>query len=326
MSKQKGKARALLIIGVLFGVVHLRHESPGLAWRQDVPQEALAGSNPDVHAIVERALARSAATREREIEGVFCRTVTQRTQTFDGDGQVVEDGTRTYAIEPFRGVPFYRLIARNGSPLGEAARDYQEERWREFLDGVEHRSNSADEDEDGAALDGERPHVMVFNADFPVRYGLTLLGLRTVRERPVWVVGFKPKSGRLPVRQRMDHALNKSHGEIWIDRDTWEVAWVSFQTHGTRAVVVGHSWQHFDATGHIDRRPGDGGVWITPSVRPPLPPAWPRAACSSGCSSLHGTRIRRSHSGSSAGSVAPSTMPSRLPDRAWCTRTPGSPG
>ena len=99
-----------------------------------------------------------------------------------------------------------------------------------------------------------------------MRYGLTLLGLRTVRERPVWVVGFKPKSGRLPVRQRMDHALNKSHGEIWIDRDTWEVAWVSFQLMERVRWWWGILGSISDATGHIDRRPGDGGVWIPSEV------------------------------------------------------------
>ena len=139
MSKCKGKVWTLLTVSVLSAVAHLLHESRSLAWRQDVLHETPAGSNPDLHTIVDRALARSAGAREREIEGVFCRTVTQRTQTLDGDGQVIEDGAWTYAIEPFRRVPFYRLVARNGTPLGGAARDFQEVRWKEFVDEAENR-------------------------------------------------------------------------------------------------------------------------------------------------------------------------------------------
>ena len=266
MSKCKGKVYTLLIIGALSAVVHSRHESRSLVWRQDALSETPAGSNPDVHAIVDRALARSAGAREREIEAIFCRTVTQRTQTFAADGQVIEDGAWTYAIEPFRRVPFYRLVARNGTPLGGAARDFQEARWREFVDELEPRSNPAEEGEDGAALDRERPHLMLFNPEFPARYALTLLGLRKVRERPAWVVGFHPRRGRLPVRHRMDHALNRSAGEIWIDRDTWEVVRVSFRLMERVRWWWGILGSISDATGHIDRRPVDDGVWIPSEV------------------------------------------------------------
>ena len=266
MSKCKGKVRALLITVALSAMVHSCHESGSLAWRQDVQDEMPAGSNPDVHTIVDRALARSAAAREREIEGVFCRTVTQRTQTFDDDGRVIEERAWTYAIEPFRSVPFYRLVARNGAPLDGAARDLQEVRWREFVNDLENRSSPAESDEDGGTLDRERPHMMVFNPQFPARYALTLLGLRVAGARPAYVVGFRPKGGRLPVRRRMDHALNKSHGEIWIDRDTSEVARVTFRLMERVRWWWGILGSISDATGHIDRRPVDGGVWIPSEV------------------------------------------------------------
>ena len=164
-------------------------------------------------------------------------------------------------------MPFYRLVARNGTPLGGAARDFQEARWREFVDELEPRSNPAEEEgEDGAALDRERPHLMVFNPELPARYALTLLGLRKMRERPSWVVGFQPRRGRLPVRHRMDHALNRSAGEIWIDRDTWEVARVSFRLMERVRWWWGILGSVSDARGHIDRRPVDGGVWIPSEV------------------------------------------------------------
>ena len=50
----------------------------------------------------------------------------------------------------------------------------------------------------------------------------------------------------------MDHALKKSHGGIWIDRDAWEVARVSFQL----MERVRWWWgigRISDATEHIDR-------------------------------------------------------------------------
>jgi hypothetical protein len=41
-----------------------------------------------------------------------------------------------------------------------------------------------------------------------------------LRGRPNHVISFEPRPGKLPVRRRIDHALNRSRGEVWIDTQT----------------------------------------------------------------------------------------------------------
>ena len=216
MSKCKGKVCTLLIIGAPSAVVHLRHESRSLAWAAGRPVRDAGQLEPrrSHHSSTESL--RDPPGHVRGRSRGFCRTVAQRTQPFDGDGQVIKGVGRS---------------SLTGWSTGRVRRS----RTRTPL-----------------PWNGDRPHLMVFITELPARYALTLLRLRPVRERPARVVGFQPKRGRLPVRHRMDHALKKSHGGIWIDRDAWEVARVSFQL----MERVRWWWgigRISDATEHIDR-------------------------------------------------------------------------
>ena len=40
----------------------------------------------------------------------------------------------------------------------------------------------------------------------------------------------EPRPGKLPVRRRIDHALNRSQGEVWIDTETYEIAQIQTGT------------------------------------------------------------------------------------------------
>ena len=214
----------------------------------------------EVRSIVDRALARSAWWDEQGIRTAFCHVVTQRTRTFDGSGEVIEDNTLGYAAEPFRQVPYYRVIARNDKPISDPDREFQKARWRKFLDEVE--IGARPDARDGDVLDREKPHAMIVNEDLLARYTLTLVRNIEVRGRSTWVLEFQPRTGKLPVRHRLDHALNNAHGEIWIDQDTYEVARVNFQLTKRVRWLWGIFGSISDATGYIERHRVADDIWM----------------------------------------------------------------
>ena len=68
-------------------------------------------------------------------------------------------------------------------------------------------------------------------------------------------MSFKPRSQNLPVRRRIDYALNNAQVTIWIDRETHEAARIEFQL----IERVRHWWgvlgSILQARGSLDRRP-----------------------------------------------------------------------
>lgn len=185
--------------------------------------------------------------------------MTQRTRRFDGDAEVTEDETRFYQVEPYRGALFRRLTARDGKPLGERDRAEEEVRWEEFRADVDDRRRRA---ASGADEDEENDNDIRFSEELVSRYTATLEGVRDLRGRPSYVVSFEPRPGRLPVRRRIDHALNKSRGEAWIDRETYEIARVSFELTERVRLWWGIAGSISDAAGRLEREPVAGDVWL----------------------------------------------------------------
>ena len=180
---------------------------------------APAEPDTEVRAIIDKAVERAEWAREQDFASQYGQAMTQRARRFDGDGEVSEDETLGYAIEPYEGVPYAKLVTKNGEAI--AGKDLEEEakRWEQFLETLEDPPEPDDEDDTN----------VIFTADLLNRYTAVLTGIREVRGRPAYVLAFEPRPGDLPVRRRIDHALNKSRGEIWIDQETYEIARITFE-------------------------------------------------------------------------------------------------
>ena len=176
--------------------------------------------------------------------------MTRRGQRFNGDGQVTDDEIRGYVVEPYRGVPYTKLVTRDGEPIfGNDLKDEQEQ-WQEFLDA---REDPPEPDEDT---------TVVFDKDLLEHYTAELVGIRDLRGRPAYVLDFQPKEGKLPTRRRVDHALNKSRGQLWIDRDTYEIARVTFELTERVRFWWGILGSVSDAHGQFERVPVADNIWL----------------------------------------------------------------
>ena len=208
----------------------------------------------EVRAIIDKALERAEWAEEQGFESRYRHSMRQRTRRFDGDGEVTDDETRTYDVEPYRGVPFAKMVTKNGEPLSYDDIEAEEKRWDAFLEALDDPPD-VDEDEDD---DNE----ILFNEEVLDRYTAELEGIRNLRGRPSYVLSFQPRPGKLPVRRRIDHALNKSRGEVWIDRETYEVARVQFELIERVRLWWGILGSVSDAKGHIERQPIGEDAWM----------------------------------------------------------------
>ena len=224
-----------------------------LAGGQPAPPDPL---DPELREIIGRALERAAWAEEEGFETRYRRAMTQRTRQFDGDGEVTDDETLLYQLEPYQGALFSRLMARDGEPIDARGRREQERRWEEFQADI-------DDPRKRAELEREREENEIkFDEEMVGRFTASLDGVRDLRGRPSYVISFEPRPGRLPVRRRIDHALNNSRGEAWIDRETYEIAQVSFELMDRVRLWWGILGSISNATGRLERRPVAGDVWL----------------------------------------------------------------
>ena len=166
-----------------------------------------APAEPDttVRAIIDKALERATWAEEQAFEARYRHAMVQRTRKFDKQGDIEEDESRLYRVEPVRGVPYSRLVSKNGGPIEGTDLRTERERWRNFLEELD-KEPGADEDDEN----------IVFNDELLERFTAKLEGIRDLRGRPSYVLSFEPRPGNLPVRRQIDRALNKSRGEIWV--------------------------------------------------------------------------------------------------------------
>lgn len=217
-------------------------------------------TDTEVRAIIDRALERSTWAEEQAFEARYRHAMVQRTRKFDKQGEVEEDEKRLYRVEPVRGVPYARLVSKNGGPIEGDDLKTERERWQDFL---EYLTKDPDEDEDE---EDEEDENIVFNDELLDRYTARLDGIRDLRGRPSYVISFEPKPGKLPVRRQIDRALNKSRGELWIDQATYEIARVNFELIGRVRLWWGILGSISDVTGHFEREPIADDVWVPTEV------------------------------------------------------------
>ncbi len=100
-----------------------------------------------------------------------------------------------------------------------------------------------------------------FDQELIGRYRVTLAEKKIIDGRSTHVITFEPKSGRLPIRKRIDYALNKSGGKIFIDAETFEVARVEFRLIEPVSLWWGLLGKLRRAEGSIERKRLEDGYW-----------------------------------------------------------------
>ena len=172
--------------------------------------------------IVESAVARAENQHHSMIETNFSSQAVAKNHSLDGDGKITETEAFRYFQYPLNGAVFEELVEKNSRPLDEKEKQEEEKRKQDFIREVEKRRTRGD------YVQPSSEEAIRFNREFTDRYIYKLERTETIREHSCWVVTFEPKQGKLPMRNRMDRALNKTTGLMWISRDDYGLVRVEF--------------------------------------------------------------------------------------------------
>ena len=231
----------LLIIG-LFVV-----ESPGMG-------VGLSADDAAGRSLILKALERFAWYDEQYFGSRRRSLMTREVRRFDGDGEVEESDQGDYEVFPIDGAPYNRRLTINGRSLSDEEQGWEAEReaeFREELQRIRNEENEPDEDED----------EVVFNEQLMERYEFTLVGEETWRNRVTHRISFQPRQGDLPVRRNIDHALNNTQGQVWVDAETFEVARMEFELIDRVPLWWGVLGTIYEARGALDRSPVIDDTW-----------------------------------------------------------------
>lgn len=218
--------------------------------------ETESGGTPSIDTIISRALTRAEWYQENSIETGFEFQTSRISRKLGDDSAVVEHEEYVYEAVPVGKHLFERLILRDGRELDSSELRDEEKREAKFRKTVA---------EGKAPFDESRERV-VFNRELVDKYIFKLKGLETHDGYSVWVLQFEPKGGDLPEKTRLDKALNKSFGEIWVETRTYEIARVHFELKEKIGIWWGLIGSISALNGTIERREVAPGFWMPESV------------------------------------------------------------
>ncbi len=210
--------------------------------------------------IVDRVVARAAAQREAQDDLRYRATFEALTEQLNGDGEVEETEHETYEQYPLEGVIYEALVAREGIPLTAEDARKEQARRREFIEEVrERRARGIDprrEDENRVELD----------EDFISRYQYALVGEEVRAGYDCWIVQLVPRPGDLPVRRRIDNALNKSTGRLWVVKEDFGVSRVEFEMNEPVRFWGGIVGVLRNTVGHLEFTRTAEGAWVRKAI------------------------------------------------------------
>jgi hypothetical protein len=193
---------------------------------------------PPVHAQDAREIVRRAVELDQsnwKARADYTWTGNSRERHFDARDRVTSDRREGWESLVLDGLPFTRMLTRDGQPLPAAeARKQQQKLDRETARLA--AETPAEKQKRAAAFEASRRHERAFLLELPDAFDLHLEGSDTIDGQPVWVVSGVPKPG-YRARTRDGAALSKIRGKMWIEKAGGQ--WVKVEAETTNTISFG---------------------------------------------------------------------------------------
>ena len=239
-------------------------ETTAAAAVDTTPDVALLDATPDGDAldaplaaprIIDRALEQASRQRVVAFDLGFEYFTDGRVESLDGDGRVTDTEKTRNRHYPLEGHFYSEVIGRDDQPLDDdEVRDERKKRSDFVREARRHAERGERYQPDEMRVD--------FDRELMDRYVATLVGTDVVDGVVCWVIGFEPREGRLPNDRRLDGALNRSTGRLWIAQHDYGVRRAEFEMQRPVRWLWGMAGTLRRATGQLDFRRIESGLWI----------------------------------------------------------------
>ena len=229
---------------------------PAGCWLVAANDSAGPKTLPPASEIIAKAVAWAKWHREQKFYTQWSFDHVNRVHHLDDAELVQSHDTRGYRGYPLRGEQFYEWVLNNGEPLSPSDLSNERKRREKFIaQAVKKAAGEAGEE------DGEDEPDFAFNEELVSRYRSEVVGTEEIDGRTAYVLQFVPKNESLPVRRRMDHALNKSRGRLWIDTGEFVVLRVEFELLEPVKLWAGLLGSISRLSGYLALTELGGGAW-----------------------------------------------------------------
>ena len=177
---------------------------------------------PSVSTIIELAVERANLQDDSGIELDYVSSISTINNSLNGDNVITKTETtlhKQYAVENFL---YQELIERNGNELTKKEKRKEEKRREKFAQEIRKKSRL------GKEIETNDERQVAFDRELMDRYEAVVEGVSNIRGEPCWVLAFKPRPGKIPTKTRMDKALNRSTGKLYITKSDYGVAKIEF--------------------------------------------------------------------------------------------------
>ena len=209
--------------------------------------------------ILQRVFERAATQDESGVELTYEYIVASTVESLNGDGEVTDVEMARYHRYPLEGFLYEELIERDGESLDDDDAREEQKKREDFIREARAHAERGEE--------YEPDEMMVrFDRELMDRYHTTLDGTEMIRSYACWILRFEPREGRLPDNRRIDKALNRSTGRLWIAQDDYGVVRIAFEMREPFRYLWGLVASLRHAAGQLDFERVDGNVWTPATV------------------------------------------------------------
>ena len=211
---------------------------------------------PAPGAIIERAVARATKQDETGIELEYQSLIKTTTDSIDDKGNITKTTTtlhKRYALEE---ALYEELIQRNGQPLTDDEIEEELENREKFIRHVRERVSQGKKPETNDERQVRLDRALVD------RFQATVVGVQEIKGEPAWVLSFEPRAGKLPERTRMDKALNRSTGKLFIAQADHGLMQIEFELQQPIRYLWGLIATLKHAAGRLEFTRVTTGIWL----------------------------------------------------------------